>query len=71
MKNKIWLGPSISSGDREFQVPNDYPLEAATYRVDKDGNKFLSIKIRTKSPFCSLQSTETSIFGYNLLYTFW
>lgn len=44
MKNKIWLGPSISSGDREFQVPNDYPLEAATYRVDKEGNKFLSIK---------------------------
>lgn len=44
MKNKIWLGPSISSGDREFQVPDDYPLDAATWRVDNKGNKFLSIK---------------------------
>ena len=24
-ENKMWLGPSITSGDREFQVPDDYP----------------------------------------------
>jgi hypothetical protein len=43
-ENKIWLGPSISSGDREFQVPESYPLDAAGSRVDEHGNKFLRIK---------------------------
>lgn len=42
--NKVWLGPSIQSGDREFRVPEDYPLEAAGNRVDKYGNKFIRIK---------------------------
>jgi hypothetical protein len=27
--NKVWLGPTISSGDREFRVPDSYPLNAA------------------------------------------
>ena len=27
---KIWLGASIHSGDRKFNVPDDYPLDAAT-----------------------------------------
>ena len=27
--NLMWLGCSIHSGDREFRVPDDYPLEAA------------------------------------------
>ena len=44
MQNKIWLGPSIHSGDREFRVPDDYPLEASGTRVDEHGNKFLRIK---------------------------
>ena len=44
MKNKVWLGPSIRSGDREFQVPKDYPVTAAGWRVDEDGRKFLRIK---------------------------
>lgn len=43
-ENKIWLGPSIRSGDREFQVPDAYPLDAAGWRVDSNGNKFLRIK---------------------------
>lgn len=43
-ENKIWLGPSISSGDREFQVPNDYPVTAAGWRIDEQGNKYLRIK---------------------------
>jgi hypothetical protein len=42
--DKLWLGPSISSGDREFQVPDSYPLKAAGYRVDEDGNKFIRVK---------------------------
>ena len=43
-ENKLWLGPSITSGDREFQVPDDYPLNAVGWRVDQEGRKFLRIK---------------------------
>jgi hypothetical protein len=43
-ENKLWLGPSISSGDREFQVPDSYPINAAGWRIDDDGRKFLRIK---------------------------
>ena len=42
--NKLWLGPSIASGDREFQVPDNYPLSAAGWRVDGKGTKFLQVK---------------------------
>lgn len=40
---KLWLGESIHSGDREFQVPDDYPLNAATTRVE-NGKKYIRIK---------------------------
>ena len=43
-ENKIWLGPSITSGDREFQVPDEYPIMAAGWRIDDQGRKFLRIK---------------------------
>jgi hypothetical protein len=43
-QNEMWLGPSISSGDREFQVPESYPITAAGWRVDDEGRKFLRIK---------------------------
>ncbi len=42
--NKLWLGASIHSGDREFGVPNDYPLNAAGCRQDANGNKFIRVK---------------------------
>lgn len=42
--NKIWLGPSITSGDREFGVPTSYPLEAAGFRIDENGNHFIRVK---------------------------
>ena len=42
--NKLWLGASIHSGDREFGVPDDYPLTAASSRIDEDGNKFIRVK---------------------------
>jgi hypothetical protein len=42
--NRMWLGASIHSGDREFQVPEDYPLEAAGFRVDEQGNKYIRVK---------------------------
>ena len=44
MKDKVWLGASIHSGDREFGVPSDYPLEAASCRVDAKGKKFIRVK---------------------------
>ena len=42
--NKVWLGSSISSGDREFRVPDSYPLKAAGWRVDQEGNKYIRVK---------------------------
>lgn len=35
-ENKMWLGQSIHSGDREFGVPDEYPLEAAGWRIDEE-----------------------------------
>jgi len=43
-ENKLWFGPSIHSGDREFGVPYDYPLKAAGHRIDENGNKFIRVK---------------------------
>ena len=43
-KDKLWLGPTITSGDREFRVPESYPLNAAGYRVDEDGIKYIRVK---------------------------
>ena len=42
--NLLWLGHSIHSGDREFRVPNDYPLTAVSSRVDENGVKYVRIK---------------------------
>lgn len=42
--NMIWYGPSIRSGDREFRVPDDYPIMAAGSRVDEHGNKYIRVK---------------------------
>lgn len=43
-ENKVWLGESIHSGDREFRVPEHYPLEAAGFRVDENGAKYIRVK---------------------------
>ena len=42
--NQIWLGASIHSGDREFRVPDDYPLKATGSRIDKNGVKYIRVK---------------------------
>ena len=42
--NKVWLGYSIHSGDRKFNVPDDYPLEAAGCGIDADGKKYIRVK---------------------------
>ena len=43
-EDKLWFGHSIHSGDREFRVPQDYPLNAAGSRVDEEGNKYIRVK---------------------------
>ena len=42
--NKLWYGPSISSGDREFMIPDSYPIEAAGWRIDEKGKKYIRVK---------------------------
>src|ERR1035437_520341 len=42
--NKLWMGATIHSGDREFRVPDHYPLNAAGYRVDENGVKYIRVK---------------------------
>ena len=42
-RNDLWLGSTISSGDREFQVPDSYPLEALSTRVDDDGKRYVRV----------------------------
>lgn len=42
--NRLWIGPSIHSGDRMFHVPDDYPLNAAGCGVDENGRKFIRVK---------------------------
>ncbi len=44
MDNLVWLGYSIHSGDRKFNVPDDYPLMAAGCGFDEDGRKFIRVK---------------------------
>lgn len=44
LENRMWYGPSIRSGDREFAVPDDYPLNASGSRIDRHGNKFIRVK---------------------------
>ena len=43
-ENKAWLGATIHSGDREFRVPDHYPLNAASCRIDENGTKYIRVK---------------------------
>lgn len=42
-ENKVWLGASIHSGDREFRVPNNYEIRSKSLRVDEYGNKYIRV----------------------------
>lgn len=42
--NTLWYGPSITSGDREFMIPEGYPIEASGWRIDEQGRKYIKIK---------------------------
>ena len=43
-ENKLWLGVSITSGDRKFVVPDNYPLNAAGCGIDENGKKYIRVK---------------------------
>ena len=43
-ENKVWFGHSIHSGDREFRVPDSYPLNASGSRTDESGKKYIRVK---------------------------
>lgn len=44
VNNQIWLGHSIKSGDREFRIPDCYPISEKTRaRVDEWGNKYVRV----------------------------
>ncbi|MDD2251231.1 MAG: adenine-specific methyltransferase EcoRI family protein, partial [Candidatus Cloacimonetes bacterium] len=42
-ENKIWLGCSIHSGDREFRVPDHYIIHSASKRVDENGLQYVRV----------------------------
>lgn len=43
-ENRVWYGESIHSGDREFAIPDEYPIEASGWRVDEEGRKYIRVK---------------------------
>ena len=58
--NLLWYGPSISSGDREFMIPDSYPIDASGWRIDEKGRKsgtsakgssIMSMKVRACTAF--------------------
>ena len=42
---KCWYGPSIKSGDRWFGVPDHYPLQASTSKIDGGGGDLLKLRV--------------------------
>ena len=42
--NKLWYGASIHSGDRKFNVPDSYPLDAAGCGIDETGKRYIKVK---------------------------
>jgi len=43
LNNKIWLGSSIHSGDREFRVPENYIVHSTSKRVDENGVQYVRV----------------------------
>lgn len=43
-ENKVWMGASIHSGDREFRIPDNYPMTAVGQRIDENGIKYVRVK---------------------------
>ena len=43
MNNELWIGVTINSGDREFEVPRSYTTVSPSLRLDEQGRKFLKV----------------------------
>jgi len=41
--NKMWLGASIHSGDREFMIPPTYEIRSKSLRIDENGNRYIRV----------------------------
>ena len=41
--NKLWLGESIHSGDREFEVPQSVDTHSPSLRIDEHGKKLIRV----------------------------
>ena len=42
-ENKLWLGESIHSGDREFEVPQSIDTHSPSLRIDENGKKLIRV----------------------------
>lgn len=42
-ENKVWLGSSISCGDREFRVPDDYEIRTQNFRIDEKNRRYIRV----------------------------
>ncbi len=42
--NRLWIGVSIHSGDRKFNVPDNYDLNASGCCIDENGRKYIRVK---------------------------
>lgn len=43
MDNRVWLGASIHSGDREFMIPPTYEVRSKSLRIDEKGNRYVRV----------------------------
>lgn len=41
--NELWMGVSISSGGREFRIPDNYEVRSKSLRIDENGNKYVRV----------------------------
>lgn len=42
-QNEVWIGATINSGDREFEVPQSYQTISPSLRIDENGRKFIRV----------------------------
>ncbi len=41
--NKLWMGASIHSGDREFRIPDSYEARSKSLRIDNKGYRYVRV----------------------------
>ena len=66
--NELCLGVSISSGDREFRIPDNYVVRSKSLRIDENGNKYvcvIGIRWFTNIPYDKRNATLSLYKKYN------